>query len=116
MKKLSLLTILAFFCFATFAFAEGELNLWTWEGYAPDELVKQFDGIADVMKRMSSMGARERMRTMQEMTQGSMMNPGGKLSKKKVGTGKRLTPQERAKIKKLREREMRRKKRKSRQK
>jgi len=86
------------------------------EPHRVNELVKQFDGIADVMKRMSSMGARERMRTMQEMTQGSMMNPGGKLSKKKVGTGKRLTPQERAKIKKLREREMRRKKRKSRQK
>lgn len=84
------------------------------EPHEVNELVKQFDGIADIMKRMSSMGIRDRMRTMQEMTKGGMMNPGGMLSKQKVGTGKRLTPQERAKLKKDREREIRRKKRESR--
>lgn len=84
------------------------------EPHEVNELVKQFDGIADIMKRMSSMGIRDRMRTMQEMTKGGMMNPGGMLAKQKVGTGKRLTPQERAKLKKDRERELRRKKRDSR--
>jgi signal recognition particle subunit SRP54 len=40
-----------------------------------------------------------------------MLNPGAKLAKTKVGTGKRLTSQEKAKLKKLREREERRKRR-----
>jgi signal recognition particle subunit SRP54 len=76
-----------------------------------NELVKQFEPMADLMKSMSSMGMRERMRKMQELTQGGMLNPGAKLAKTKVGTGKRLTPQERAKLKKERDREARRKKR-----
>ena len=79
------------------------------EPHEVNELVKQFDGMADMMKRMSGMGIRDRMRTMQELTQGGMLNPGGKLAKQKIGTGKRLTPQERAKLKKERERELRRK-------
>ena len=81
-----------------------------------NELVKQFDGIADIMKKMSSMGMRDRMKTMREMTQSGMLNPGGRIAKQKKGTGKRLTPQERAKQKKLREREARRRKREKRQK
>ena len=81
------------------------------EPHEVNELVKQFDGMADMMKRMSGMGVRDRMRAMQELTQGGMLNPGGRLAKQKVGTGKRLTPQERAKQKKLREREIRRRKR-----
>ena len=39
-----------------------------------------------------------------------MFDPGGKLTKQKVGTGKRLTPQKQAKMRKERERELRRKK------
>jgi signal recognition particle subunit SRP54 len=81
------------------------------EPHVVNELVKQFDGVADVMKRMSSMGIRERMRTMQEMSKGGMLSPGGTLSRQKVGTGKRLTSQDRAKLRKDREREIRRKKR-----
>jgi signal recognition particle subunit SRP54 len=81
------------------------------EPHRVNELVKQFDGMADMMKRMTGMGMRDRMRAMQEMTQSGMLNPGGKLAKQKIGTGKRLTPAERAKLKKERERELRRKKR-----
>jgi signal recognition particle subunit SRP54 len=81
------------------------------EPHEVNELVKQFDGMADMMKRMSGMGVRDRMRAMQELQQGGMLDPGGKLTKKKVGTGKRLTPAERAKIRKEHERELRRKKR-----
>jgi signal recognition particle subunit SRP54 len=76
-----------------------------------NELVKQFDGIADMMKRMSSMGMRDKMKTMQQLTQGGMLNPGAKLAKTKIGTGKRLTSAEKAKLKKEREREERRKRR-----
>ena len=47
------------------------------EPHEVNELVKQFDGMADMMKRMSGMGMRDRMRTMQEITQGGMLNPGG---------------------------------------
>ena len=86
------------------------------EPHEVNELVKQFDGMADMMKRMSGMGMRDRMRTMQELTQGGMLNPGGRLAKQKVGTGKRLTSAERAKLKKERERELRRKKREERKK
>ena len=86
------------------------------EPHEVNELVKQFDGMADLMKRMSGMGMRERMRMMQDVTQGGMLNPGGRLAKKKVGTGKRLTSAERAKLRKEHERELRRKKRESRKK
>ena len=43
MRKLILCSVIALFCMSSVVFAEGELNLWTWEGYAPDELVKQFE-------------------------------------------------------------------------
>jgi signal recognition particle subunit SRP54 len=86
------------------------------EPHEVNELVKQFDGMADIMKRMSNMGMRDKMRAMQEITQGGMLNPGGIINKQKVGTGKRLTAAERAKMKKLREREVRRKRREERKK
>jgi signal recognition particle subunit SRP54 len=86
------------------------------EPHEVNELVKSFDGMADAMKRMATMGLRERMKTMQEMSQGALMNPSGKFAKQKVGTGKRLTSQEKAKLKKLKEREIRRKRREERKK
>jgi signal recognition particle subunit SRP54 len=81
-----------------------------------NELVKQFDGIAGYMKAMSGMGVRDRLRTMKELTQGGLLNPGAKLTKKKAGTGKRLSPKQRAKLKKSREKEARRKRRQARRK
>ena len=86
------------------------------EPHQVNELVKQFDGMADMMKKMSSMGARDRMRAVQELTQGGMLDPSGKLAKQKGSTGKRLSPKERAKARKDKEREMRRKKREDRNK
>jgi signal recognition particle subunit SRP54 len=83
------------------------------EPHEVNELVKQFDTIADVMKKMSSMGMMERMRTMQQISSSGMLNPGAKLAKQKQGTGKRLTPQEKARLKKIREREERRRRRES---
>jgi signal recognition particle subunit SRP54 len=81
------------------------------EPHEVNELVKQFEPMADLMKKMSTMGMRDRMRTMQQMTQSGMLNPGAQLMKQKKGTGKRLTSAEKARLRKLREKEARRKKR-----
>jgi signal recognition particle subunit SRP54 len=80
-----------------------------------NELVKSFDGMAGIMKKMSSMGIVERMRTMRQMQSGGMLAPGGKL-KSKGDTGKRLSKQERDKLKKQKERDERKKKREDREK
>jgi len=81
------------------------------EPHQVNELVKQFEPMADMMKQVSGMGMRGRMRAVQELTKSAMANPGGRLAKKKKGTGKRLSPKERAKLKREREKEARRRKR-----
>jgi signal recognition particle subunit SRP54 len=53
---------------------------------------------------------RERMKMVRELQSGLMQNPNG-LARKKIGTGKRLTPKERAQLKKEREKDVRRRKR-----
>jgi signal recognition particle subunit SRP54 len=85
------------------------------EPHEINELVKQFDGMAKIMTSMASMGIRERMKKMQELQRGGMLNPGSRLQSK-GSTGKRLTAQEREKIKKQKEREQRKKKREEREK
>ena len=75
-----------------------------------NDLVKQFDAMAQMMTSMAGKGMRERMKMMQQVQSGLMTNPNG-LARKKIGTGKRLSPKERAQLKKEREREMRRRKR-----
>ncbi len=81
------------------------------EPHAVNELVKSFDGIADMMKKMSNMGIMERMKTMHRLGSSGMLNPNATIAKSSVGTGKRLTSEERAKMKKQREKELRRRKR-----
>ena len=81
------------------------------EPHEVNELVKQFDGMADLMKKMSSMGMRDRLKAVNELQQQGALGPGARLGKPKQGTGKRLTSDERAKLKKQREKEERRKKR-----
>jgi len=88
-------------------------------GVAPHEvndLVKQFDGMADLMKQMSGMGMRGRMQAVQQLTKSGALNPGARLAKQKKGTGKRMTAKERAKAKRQREKESRRRKRETREK
>ncbi len=80
------------------------------EPHEVNELVKQFDVMAQAMTQMAGKGMRERMRMMQQM-QNEMTNPAGQLSKKKQSTGKRLSPAEKAKAKKMREKELRKRKR-----
>jgi signal recognition particle subunit SRP54 len=81
------------------------------EPHEVNELVKQFDGMAAMMKEMAGMGVGERLRKMQQLQSGGFMNPGAQLNKAKGSTGKRLTSQERAALKKQREKELRRRKR-----
>jgi signal recognition particle subunit SRP54 len=63
------------------------------------------------MTSMAGKGIRERMKMVRELQAGAMANPDGQLARKKVGTGKRLTPKERAKLKRDRERELRKRRR-----
>lgn len=78
------------------------------------QLVKQFDGMADLMTRMAGMGMRDRMKAMQQIQQGGFLDPGGMLHREKRGTGKRLTAEDKRKLKKQREKELRRRKRRQR--
>jgi signal recognition particle subunit SRP54 len=80
------------------------------EPHEVNELVKQFEPMAAMMKSMASMGIRDRVREVQKLQQ-SMSNPNAQLQKAKVGTGKRLNSQERAKLRKEREKDARRRKR-----
>jgi len=75
-----------------------------------NDLVKQFDAMAQMMTSLAGKGMRERMKMVRELQAGLTQNPNG-LARKKIGTGKRLTPKERAQLKKEREKEMRRRKR-----
>jgi signal recognition particle subunit SRP54 len=80
------------------------------EPHEVSDLVKQFDGMAAMMKGMAGLGMRERMQQVQRL-QGQLTNPSARLAKPKGDTGRRLTPDERRKQKKQREKELRRRKR-----
>ena len=83
------------------------------EAHEVNELVKQFDGMASMMKEMAGLGMRDRFKKMQELQRG-LTNPMATMQKPKVGTGKRLSSDERAKLRKQREKEARRRKRETR--
>ena len=88
----------------------------TGAGVEPQEvndLVKQFDGMSAMMKGMAGLNAGDRMKEIQRL-QGAMANPGNHLARSKGDTGKRLTPDERRKQKKQRDKELRRRNRDSR--
>ncbi|MEI8372835.1 MAG: signal recognition particle protein [Planctomycetota bacterium] len=81
------------------------------EAHEVNDLVKQFDGMADMMKKMASMSLMDRYKTMHQLGSSGMLNPNAKLAKQAKSTGKRLTSEERAKLKKQREKELRSRKR-----
>lgn len=76
-----------------------------------NDLVKQFDGMASMMKAMAGKGMGDRMKMVQQLQSGGMLDPSGRLAKQKQGTGKRLSTAEKARLRKEREREKRRRKR-----
>jgi signal recognition particle subunit SRP54 len=83
------------------------------EPHEVSDLVKQFDGMAALMKGMAGLGMRERMQQVQRM-QAQLSNPNARLAAPKGDTGKRLTADERRKQKKQREKDARRRKRETR--
>ncbi|HJN09641.1 MAG TPA: signal recognition particle protein [Pirellulaceae bacterium] len=77
-----------------------------------NELVKQYNMVAPIMKDMAGQGMAGRMQAIQKLQQSGMMDPGGgAMMRTKKGTGKRLSPKEKAKLKKEKERALRRRRR-----
>ena len=64
-----------------------------------------------IVESMAGQGIRGRMEAMKQLQEGGLFNPGNRGPRVKKGTGKRLSPKEKAKLKKQREKEMRRRKR-----
>lgn len=76
------------------------------------QLVKQFEMMKPLMQGMAGQGMGDRMQMMRQLqTSGALSDPNMRGLKVKKGTGKRLSAAERAKLKKQRDRELRRAKR-----
>ncbi len=79
------------------------------------QLVKQFEVMKPLMQGMAGGGAGERARMMQQLQSGALMNDLSMQGMKtKKGTGKRLSPAEKAKLRKQRDKELRQARRKGR--
>jgi len=77
-----------------------------------NQLVKQYDMMAPIMKSMAGKGMAGRMQAIRELQESGMMDPGNtRMPRTKKGTGKRLSTKERAKLKRQREKENRRRRR-----
>ena len=74
-------------------------------------LLKQFDMMAPIMKAMAGKGMGQRMQAIRELQNSGAFNPGAKALKMKGDTGKRMSSQEKAEMRKKREKELRKKKR-----
>lgn len=84
-------------------------------GVQPQEvnaLVKQYDVMKSMVTGLAGANMRDRMSMFNQLKDGALMNPGAKLMKAKGGTGKRLTTEEKNKLRKLREKEMKKRKKK----
>jgi len=81
------------------------------EPHEVNELVKQFSAMSQVMTAMAGKGVKDRMKMVRELQSGAMSDPAGQLSRQKQSSGKRLSPQEKAKLKKQREKELRKRRR-----
>jgi signal recognition particle subunit SRP54 len=74
-------------------------------------LVKQFDAMAAFVRSMSQMSMMDKVRALTGLGRAAAINPGARLFAPKVGTGKRLSPKEREKLRKQREKEERKRRR-----
>ena len=74
-------------------------------------LLKQYDTMAPIMKAMAGKGAGGRMQAIQDLQKNLMADPTGRSARPKGDTGKRLSADERAKLKKKRDKDLRKKKR-----
>jgi signal recognition particle subunit SRP54 len=75
-----------------------------------NSLLKQFDMMAPIMKAMAGKGMGQKMAAIQDLQRSGLFNPGGGMPKLKGDTGKRLTSQEKADLRKKREKELKKKK------
>ena len=75
-----------------------------------NDLIKQFLGMADMMKQMSGMGAAGRVGAMQDMMRKMQADPTARMAAQKGDTGKRLSGSEKARLRKLREKAKKKKK------
>lgn len=75
-----------------------------------NDLVKQFQGMADIMKQMSGMGVAGRMSAMQNLMRQMQANPAAQIAPSKGNTGKRLNSADKARLRKLREKAKKKKK------
>ncbi|ADB16930.1 signal recognition particle protein [Pirellula staleyi DSM 6068] len=76
-----------------------------------NELLKQYNTMAPIMKMMAGQGAGGRMAAIQQLQRSGAFNPGAQLSRPKGDTGKRLSSEEKADLRKKREKELRKKRR-----
>ncbi len=76
-----------------------------------NQLVKQYEMMAPIMKSMAGKSIGGRMQALKELQESGVLDPGAQGPRVKKGTGKRLSPSEKAKLKKQREKEKRRKNR-----
>ncbi|MEN1681092.1 MAG: signal recognition particle protein [Planctomycetota bacterium] len=76
------------------------------EPHEVNELVKQFEPMAAIMKGMAGKGMGERMAMFQQVQKQMAGSPGGQLSVKKKGTGKRLSNKQKADARKAREKKL----------
>ena len=74
-------------------------------------LVKQFDAMAAIVRSMSQMSMFDKIKALTGLGRAAANNPGARIFAPKVGTGKRLSPKEREKLRKQREKEERRRRR-----
>ena len=78
-------------------------------------LVKQFDGMASFMKQMASMSMMDKLKAITGLGKAGGFSPGARLAAPKLGTGKRLSPKEKEKLRKAREKDDRKKRREDRE-
>lgn len=71
-------------------------------------LVKQFDAMAAFVRQMATMSMMDKIKAISGLGRSGAFNPGTRLIAPKGDTGKRLSPKEREKLRKLREKEERR--------
>jgi signal recognition particle subunit SRP54 len=77
-----------------------------------NQLVRQYDAMAPLMKSLAGQGLAGRMQALRELQQSGMLDPGrSRLPRVKKGTGKRLSTKEKAKLRKQREKEQRKRRR-----
>ncbi|MBB75903.1 MAG: signal recognition particle protein [Planctomycetaceae bacterium] len=75
------------------------------------DLIKQFNTMAPIMQSMAGKGPLARIQAVKEMQHSGMLDPGAQVPRVKKGTGKRMSPRQRAQAKKQRNKELRRRRR-----